>query len=75
MGSMGKNEGFLPPFLYQEDKNENNLFAAAALPIAIFFATSAFAHKKIPWTDVPPAVQKTITEYAEGGKSVQIQGQ
>ncbi len=54
-------------------KMKRNMLAAAAIPIVIFFAKSAFADKKIPWADVPPAVQKTITENAEGGKIEEIE--
>jgi hypothetical protein len=50
-----------------------NTLTAATLLIAIFFATSALADEKVQWADVPPAVQKTITEYAEGGKIEEIE--
>lgn len=52
---------------------KTNMLTAAALPIAIFFAASAFADEKVQWADVPPAAQKTITEYAEGGKIEEIE--
>ena len=42
---------------------EKKLFMSVVLPAAMVFATSAFAgeQERIQWTDVPPAVQKTIT--------------
>lgn len=51
------------------------LFMLVALPAATVFATSAFAGEgeRIRWTDVPPAVQKTITDYADGGKIEEIE--
>ena len=54
---------------------KKKLFMSVVLPAAIVFATSAFAGKeeRIQWTDVPPAVQKTITDYAGGGKIEEIE--
>lgn len=54
---------------------KTKLFMSVVLPATIVFATSAFAEKeeRIPWTDVPPAVQKTITDHAGGGKIEEIQ--
>jgi hypothetical protein len=46
------------------------------LPAAMVFAASAFAgsHEvKVQWADVPVAVQKTITDHAEGGKIGEIE--
>ncbi|HVW63877.1 MAG TPA: hypothetical protein VHB01_02595 [Nitrosospira sp.] len=54
---------------------EKRLFMSVVLPTAMVFATSAFAGKleRIPWADVPPAVQKTITDNAGGGKIEEIE--
>ena len=54
---------------------EKKLFMSVVLPAAMVFATSAFAGKeeRIQWTDVPPAVQKTITDNAGGGKIEEIE--
>ncbi|HEX8873520.1 MAG TPA: hypothetical protein VF780_02750 [Nitrosospira sp.] len=54
---------------------KKKLFMSVVLPAAMVFATSAFAGKveRIQWTDVPPAVQKTITDYAGGGKIEEIE--
>ena len=54
---------------------EKKLFMSVVLPAAMVFATSAFAGKeeRIRWTDVPPAVQKTITDNAGGGKIEEIE--
>ena len=51
------------------------LFMSVVLPTAMVFATSAFAGKeeRIQWTDVPPAVQKTIIDHAGGGKIEEIE--
>ena len=48
---------------------------SVVLPAAMVFATSAFAgeQERIQWTDVPPAVQKTISDYAGGGKIEEIE--
>jgi ribulose bisphosphate carboxylase small subunit len=47
---------------------------SVVLPAAMLFATSAFAEvETIQWTDVPPAVQKTITANAGGGKIEEIE--
>lgn len=43
------------------------------LPIAIALTAPAFADEKVQWSDVPPAVQKTITENAGGGKIEEIE--
>lgn len=48
----------------------------AALPVAMAFAAAGYAgekEEKIPWTDVPAAVQKTITENAGDGKVGKIE--
>ena len=54
---------------------KKKLFMSVVLPAAMVFATSAFAGKveRIEWTDVPPAVQKTISDYAGGGKIEEIE--
>ena len=53
---------------------EKKLFMSVVLPVAMVFATSAFAEEeRIQWTDVPPAVQKTITDHAGGGKIEEIE--
>ncbi len=54
---------------------EKKLFMSVVLPAAMVFATSAFAgeEERIQWKDVPPAVQKTITENAGGGKIEEIE--
>ena len=54
---------------------EKKLFMSVVLPAAMVFATSAFAGKeeRIQWTDVPPAVQKTIIDNAGGGKIEEIE--
>jgi hypothetical protein len=36
-------------------------------------AASAFADEKIEWSDVPAAVQKTITDHVGNGKIEEIQ--
>jgi hypothetical protein len=50
-----------------------NILAAVALPIAMAFAAPAFADEKVQWSDVPAAVQKTITENAGGVKIEEIE--
>lgn len=54
---------------------EKKLFMSLVLPAAMVFATSAFAgeEERIQWTDVPPAVQKTIVDHAGGGKIEEIE--
>lgn len=53
---------------------KQKLFMSVVLPAAMVFATSAFAEKEeIKWTDVPPAVQKTIIDHAGGGKIEEIE--
>jgi TRAP-type C4-dicarboxylate transport system substrate-binding protein len=54
---------------------KKELFISVVLPAAMVFATSAFAGKeeRIKWQDVPPAVQKTITENAGGGRIEEIE--
>lgn len=53
---------------------EKKLFMSVVLPVAMVFATSAFAEEeRIQWTDVPPAVQKTISDHAGGGKIEEIE--
>ncbi len=54
---------------------EKKLFMSVVLPAAMVFATSAFAgdQERIQWTDLPPAVQKTITDHAGGGKIEEIE--
>ena len=46
-----------------------------ALPLAMAYATSGFAGKeeKVEWSQVPVAVQKTITENSGGGKVEKIE--
>ena len=50
-----------------------NMTAAAVLSIALAFAAPAFADQKVQWSDVPAAVQKTITENSGGGKIEEIE--
>ena len=54
---------------------EKKLFVSVVLPAAMVFATSVFAEnqERIQWTDLPPAVQKTITDNAGGGKIEEIE--
>jgi hypothetical protein len=53
---------------------KKKLFMSVVLPAAMVFATSAFAEEeKIQWKDVPPAVQKTITDNAGGGKIEKVE--
>jgi hypothetical protein len=55
---------------------KTKLLLSIVLPAAMVFATSAFAgsHEvKVQWADVPAAVQKTITDHAEGGKIEEIE--
>ena len=53
---------------------KKKLFMSVVLPAAMVFATSAFAEEeRIQWKDVPPAVQKTITDHAGGGKIEEIE--
>lgn len=54
---------------------KEKLLMSVVLPAALVFATSAFAGNEegIRWTDVPPAVQKTITANAGGGKIEEIE--
>jgi hypothetical protein len=53
---------------------KKKLFMSVVLPAAMVFATSAFAEEeRIQWKDVPPAVQKTITNHAGGGKIEEIE--
>ena len=54
---------------------KTKLFMSVVLPAAMVFATSAFAgeQERIQWTDVPPAVQKTIIDHAGGGKIEEIE--
>ena len=54
---------------------KTKLFMSVVLPAAVVFATPAFSGEmeRIHWTDVPPAVQKTITDNAGGGKIEEIE--
>ena len=53
---------------------EKKLFMSVVLPAAMVFATSAFGEEeRVQWTDVPPAVQKTIIDNAGGGKIEEIE--
>jgi uncharacterized membrane protein YkoI len=49
------------------------LLLSVVLPATVMFATSALADEKIQWSEVPAAVQKTITEHAGGGKIEEIE--
>ncbi len=40
---------------------------------AMVLATPAFSDERVQWTDVPPAVQKTITDNAGGGKIEEVE--
>lgn len=50
-------------------------FLILALPITMAYAASSFAGKeeKVEWSQVPPAVQKTIKEHSGGGKVMEIE--
>lgn len=50
-----------------------NPFIAIFLPVALALSTSVFADEKVQWSDVPPAVQKTITENTSGGVIEEIE--
>ena len=54
---------------------EKKSVVSAILSTAMVFATSAFAGEmeRVRWADVPPAVQKTITDNAGGGKIEEIE--
>ena len=54
---------------------KTKLFMSVVLPAAVVFAAPAFAGEmeRIHWTDVPPAVQKTIRDNAGGGKIEEIE--
>jgi len=54
---------------------EKKLVVSAILSTAMVFATSAFSGEmeRVRWADVPPAVQKTITDNAGGGKIEEIE--
>lgn len=51
------------------------VFLLIALPIIMAYSASSFAGKeeKVQWSQVPPPVQKTITEHAGGGKIEEIE--
>jgi hypothetical protein len=42
-------------------------FIAILLPVALAFSMPAFSDEKVQWSDIPPAVQKTISENMSGG--------
>jgi hypothetical protein len=42
-------------------------FVAIFLPVALALSASVFADEKVQWSEVPPEVQKTITENMSGG--------
>ena len=50
-------------------------FLLLALPITMAYAASSFAGKeeKVQWSQVPAAVQKTITKHSGGGKIEEIE--
>ncbi len=50
-------------------------FLILALPITMAYAASSFAgnEEKVEWSQVPPAVQKTIKEHSGGGKVREIE--
>ncbi len=52
-----------------------NALLLIALPITMAYAASSFAGKeeKVQWSQVPAAVQKTITKHARGGKIEEIE--
>jgi hypothetical protein len=50
-----------------------NTLVTLVFPIALSFAAPSFADEKVQWSDVPAAVQKTITENAGGGKIEEIE--
>lgn len=52
---------------------KTNMIAAVVLPIALALAAPAFSDEKVQWSDVPAAVQKTITENSGGGKIEEIE--
>jgi len=52
----------------------NRAFLLLVLPITMAYAASSFAKdEKVEWSQVPAAVQKTITENARGGKVEKIE--
>ncbi|HVW64611.1 MAG TPA: PepSY domain-containing protein [Nitrosospira sp.] len=52
---------------------KTSILSALFFSIAVVLATPAFADEKVQWSDVPAAVQKTITENADGGKIEEIE--
>jgi hypothetical protein len=52
---------------------KTNILVTFVFPIALSLAVPAFADEKVQWSDVPVAVQKTITENAGGGKIEEIE--
>lgn len=52
---------------------KRNMLAVAVPSITLALAAPVFADKKVRWADVPPAMQKIITENAKGGKIEEIE--
>jgi hypothetical protein len=52
---------------------KTNMLSTVVLPIAMAFAAPASADEKVQWSDVPAAVQKTITENVGGGEIEEIE--
>lgn len=51
----------------------NKVFLLLALPVILTLAVPAFADEKVPWSDVPAQVQKTINSHADGGKVEEVE--
>ena len=53
---------------------KTGLITSIVLPVAMLVvAAPVLADEKVEWADVPPAVQKTITDHAAGGKIDEIE--
>ena len=47
---------------------KTRIITSVVISAAMLLAAPVFADEKVEWADVPPAVQKTITDHAAGGK-------
>ena len=52
---------------------KTGLITSVVISAAMLLAVPVFADEKVEWADVPPAVQKTITDHAGGGKIDEIE--
>ncbi|GAB1719241.1 MAG: hypothetical protein NTAFB09_09720 [Nitrosospira sp.] len=52
---------------------KTSILSGLVFSITVGLAATAFADEKVQWSDVPAAVQKTITENAGGGKIEEIE--